>query len=70
MNRLSKDARFTLEFDYLEDFIPNPCKVTLLDEHMTLDEVAQLIYKVAEHAVLFEGRYLAGSAADRDRHRK
>ena len=70
MNRLSKDTRFTLEFDYQADFVPNPCKVTLLDESATLDEVAAQMYAVAQHGVLYEGRYLAGSEADRDRHRK
>lgn len=70
MNRLSKDPRFTLEFDYLEDFIPNPCKVTINDDSITLQEIAEAMYKVAGHAVLYEGRYLAGSEADRDKHRK
>jgi hypothetical protein len=70
VNRLSKDSRFTLEFDYQEDFIPNPCKVTIIDDNATLQEVADLVYKVAGHAVLYEGNYLAGSAADRDKHRK
>jgi hypothetical protein len=70
VNRLSKDPRFTLEFDYREDFIPNPCKVTLLDDSVTLEEVAEKMYAVAQHGVLLDGRYLAGSEADRDRHRK
>ncbi|HYG57044.1 MAG TPA: hypothetical protein VD902_03150 [Symbiobacteriaceae bacterium] len=70
MNRLSKDTRFTLEFDYQGDFIPNACKVVLLDENVTLEEVAQAMYDVAQHAVLHEGRYIVGTAADRDRHRK
>lgn len=70
MHRLSKDARFTLEFDYQDDFIPNPCKVTLLDDEVTLKEIADLMYGVAQHGVLYEGQYLAGSEADRDRHRK
>lgn len=70
MSRLSKDARFSLAFDYQGDFIPNACKVTLLDENVTLQEVADLMYGVAQHGVLFEGKYLAGSEADRDRHRK
>lgn len=70
MNRLSKDTRFTLEFDYQADFIPNACKVTLLDDAVTIEEVAQLMYGVAQHGVLLDGRYIAGSEADRDRHRK
>lgn len=70
MHRLSKDTRFSLEFDYLEDFIPNPCKVTLHTDDVTLKEVADLMYGVAQHGVLYEGEYLAGSAEDRDRHRK
>lgn len=70
MNRLSKDARFSLEFDYQEDFIPNPCKVTIHDDETTLEEVARLMYQVAQHAVLHDGVYIVGSAADADRHRK
>jgi hypothetical protein len=70
VHRLSKDTRFTLEFDYLDDFIPNPCKVTLLDDGVTLQEVAQLMYDVAQHAVAYEDKYIVGSEADRDRHHK
>lgn len=70
MHRLSKDTRFALEFDYQGDFIPNACKVTLLDDAVTLEEVAALMYAVAQHAVTYEGRYLVGSAADADKHRK
>jgi hypothetical protein len=70
VHRLSKDTRFSLAFDYLEDFIPNPCKVTLHTDDVTLKEVADLMYGVAQHGVLYEGEYLAGSAEDRDRHRK
>lgn len=70
MNRLSKDTRFSLEFDYQGDFIPNACKVTLLTDDVTLQEVADLMYAVAQHGVLHEGTYIAGSEADRDRHRK
>ncbi|HYF93002.1 MAG TPA: hypothetical protein VD969_12260 [Symbiobacteriaceae bacterium] len=70
MNRLSKDTRFTLEFDYQGDFIPNACKVTLLTDDVTLKEVADLMYAVAQHGVTYEGAYLAGSEADRERHRK
>ena len=70
MNRLSKDPRFSLEFDYQGDFIPNACKVTFLTDDLTLQEVADLIYGVSQHGVLYEGAYIAGSAADRDRHRK
>lgn len=70
MNRLSKDARFTLEFDYQGDFIPNACKVTLLTDDVTLQEVAGLMFDVAQHGVLYEGKYIAGSEADRDSHRK
>lgn len=70
MNRLSKDTRFSLEFDYQADFIPNACKVTLHTDDVTLQEVADLMYGVAQHGVLYEGKYLVGSEADRDRHRK
>lgn len=70
MSRLSKDARFSLEFDYQADYIPNPCKVTIHDDSVTLQEVADKMFAVAQHAVLHEGRYIAGSEADRDRHRK
>jgi hypothetical protein len=70
VHRLSQDTRFKLEFDYQEDFIPNPCKVTLFDDSVTLEEVAAKMYAVAQHGVLYEGRYLAGSEADRDKHRK
>lgn len=70
MNRLSKDSRFQLAFDYQADFIPNPCKVTILDDSITLREVAEQMYAVAQHAVLYEGAYLVGTAADALRHRK
>lgn len=70
MNRLSQDQRFTLAFDYQADFVPNPCTVTILDERITLEEVAQRMYTVAQHGVIYEGRYIAGSEADRDRHKK
>lgn len=70
MHRLSKDTRFTLEFDYKADFVPNACKVTMLDDDLTIEEVAALMYGVAQHGVLYEGRYIAGSAEDRDKHRK
>ncbi len=70
MHRLSKDSRFSLEFDYQGDFIPNPCRVTIHDESITLKEIAEKIYAVAQHPVLYEGQYIAGTAADRDRHRK
>lgn len=70
MNRLSSDPRIRLEFDYQDDFIPNPCKVTLLDDDLTLQEAAEKMYAVAGHAVLYEGRYIVGSEADRDKHRK
>lgn len=70
MHRLSADKRFTLEFDYQEDYVPNPCRVVLLDDQVTLEEVAAKMYAVAEHAVLHEGKYIAGSEADREKHRK
>lgn len=70
MHRLSKDSRFTLTYEYLANFIPNPFTVTILDDSLTLQEVADAMYAVAHHAVLHEGQYIAGSAADRDRHRK
>jgi hypothetical protein len=70
VNRLSADPRFTLEFDYQGDFIPNPCKVTILDDSITIGEIAERIYGVSQHAVLLDGKYLVGSEADRDRHRK
>ncbi len=70
MNRLSSDKRFELEFDYQGDYIPNPCRVRLLDDAVTLQEVAAKMFAVAQHAVLHEGRYIAGSEADRERHRK
>lgn len=59
-----------MEFDYQGEYIPNACKVTLLSHDVTLQEVAELMYAVAQHGVLHEGRYLVGSEADRDRHRK
>lgn len=40
------------------------------NESASLQEVADIIYAVAQHAVTYQGRYLAGSEADRDRHRK
>lgn len=70
MHRLSSDPRFTLAFEYQADYIPNPCRVVLLDDTVTLQEVAEKMYAVAQHAVLHEGRYIVGSEADRERHRK
>jgi len=70
VSRLSPDRRFSLEFDYQADFVPNPCTVTILDESVTLEEIAQRMYDVAQHGVIHEGRYIAGSEADRDRHKK
>ncbi|MGE5675572.1 MAG: hypothetical protein ACM3XM_17120 [Mycobacterium leprae] len=69
MNRLSRDPRFKLTYEYHDDFIPNPFHVSILDDSVTLDEIAAMIYAVAQHGVLYEGKYLAGSEADRDRHR-
>ena len=70
MHRLSKDTRFTLEFDYQADFIPNACKVVIHDDALTIEEIAAMMYGVAAHGVIYEGRYIAGSAEDRDKHRK
>jgi len=70
VNRLSKDTRFTLTFAYQEAFIPNACTVTILDDGITLQEIADRIYAVAEHAVIHNGVYLAGSPEDRYKHKK
>lgn len=69
MNRLSSDQRFRLSCDYKGDFVPSPFTVTILDDSINLQEIALRMYNVAQHGVLYEDRYLAGSEADRDRHR-
>ena len=61
--------RLTLSYDYKGNFVPSPFQVTILDDSVTIEEIAQQIYDVAQHAVTYEGRYLAGSAADAERHR-
>ncbi|WP_268928653.1 hypothetical protein [Microaerobacter geothermalis] len=40
------------------------------DEKISLQEVADLIYQVAQHAVTYEGKYIAGSEEDKYRHKK
>lgn len=48
--------------------MPSPFRVSILNDTVTLDEVAKKIYGVAQHAVTYQGRYLAGDAADAERH--
>lgn len=70
MGRLSGDKRFDAAVDYLQDFEPNPCRVTVHEPDLAVAEVAALICAVAGHAVLLDGQYLAGSPADKYRHRR
>lgn len=67
--------------DYQGDFVPCPTEVVIRGEAITLAEVAELIYQVAQHPVRYwaayegadevapKGTYLAGCAADADVHR-
>lgn len=70
MGRLSGDKRFDVAVEYIQNFEPNPCRVTVHDPDLSPAEVADRIFQVAGHAVLLDGQYLAGSAADKYRHRR
>lgn len=49
--------------------MPCPVEVTILDQSVTLQEIAEKIYEVALHPVTYEGEYIAGTAKDADRHK-
>lgn len=71
MHRLKDQSdRFSIAIDYQRDFLPNPARVVVKDPDCTLEEIAQAVYQVAEHAVIHEGNYLAGSPEDRYKHRR
>ncbi|MBI2954842.1 MAG: hypothetical protein HYY30_11050 [Chloroflexi bacterium] len=44
-------------------------EVTILDDSVTLQEIAEKIYVVAMHPVKYEGEYIAGVAEDAERHK-
>ncbi|TAK37032.1 MAG: hypothetical protein EPO21_00650 [Chloroflexota bacterium] len=70
MYRLSGDRnKYTLSFDYQGDFVPSPVEVTIYDDSTTLAEIAEKIYRVALHPVKHNGQYIAGTAADAERHK-
>lgn len=49
--------------------MPCPVEVTILDDSVTLKEIAEKIYEVALHPVKYEGEYIAGTAEDAERHK-
>lgn len=59
-----------MNIDYRGDFVPSPVEVIIHDPSVTLKEIAEKIYRVAEHPVTYEGEYLAGSPADASKHQR
>ena len=51
------------------DFTPCPVVVTIHDPSIDIKEIAESIYRVAMHPVRRGEEYIAGSAADADRHK-
>ncbi|MDO8673458.1 MAG: hypothetical protein Q7O66_18780, partial [Dehalococcoidia bacterium] len=69
VNRLSDDKRFGIEFDYKGDFLPCPVTVTIHDPSIDTKEIAERMFRVAAHPVRSGDQYIAGCAADAERHK-